>query len=78
MNDITIKSTAVLLDELISCNVKCFMAQERVQSETEDHKIAEAAKLAQETNARRNQLIRAIDARLGEINISQLGKTYAL
>ena len=78
MSDITTKSIGTLIDELITTDIKCFMAQERVRSETETHKIAEAAKLAQETNARRNQLIRAIDARLGEEKISQLGKTYAV
>jgi hypothetical protein len=70
------KSTATLIDELVSTNIKCWFAQESVMNETNTDKVAEAAKLAQITNARRNELIRAIDARLGETN-TPLGKTYA-
>jgi hypothetical protein len=76
MSDITKKSTATLIDELITTSMKCWYAQEDVMSETEPDKVAEAAKLAQITNARRNALIRAIDARLGDTN-TQLEKTYA-
>ena len=76
MNDITTKSTATLIDELISTNIKCWFAQEDVMKETDPDKVTKAAKLAQITNARRNELIRAIDARLGETN-TPLGKTYA-
>ena len=70
------KSTATLIDELITTSMKCWYAQEDVMSETESDKVADAAKLAQLTNARRNELIRAIDERLGETN-TPLGKTYA-
>lgn len=76
MNDITKKSTAVLIDELITTSLKCWYAQEDVMSETNTDKVADAAKLAQITNARRNELIRAIDERLGETN-TPLEKTYA-
>lgn len=74
--DITKKSTASLIDELITCSIKCFMAQEQVMRGITDAEIAEAAKLAQKTNARRNLLIRAIDERLGELNLTPLEKTY--
>jgi len=77
MNDITKKSTASLIDELITNNIRCWFAQEAVMSEIESDKVAEAAKLAQKTNKRRNELIRAIDGRLGEKAISQFEKTYA-
>jgi hypothetical protein len=76
MNDITKKSTATLIDELITTSMKCWYAQEDVMSDDEPDKVAEAAKMAQITNARRNALIRAIDERLGETN-TPLGKTYA-
>jgi hypothetical protein len=76
MSDITQKSTATLIDELITTSMKCWHAQESVMNETEDDKVADAAKMAQITNARRNALIRAIDKRLGETN-TQLSKTYA-
>lgn len=52
------------------------MAQEQVMRGITDAEIAEAAKLAQKTNARRNLLIRAIDERLGELNLTPLEKTY--
>ena len=76
MNDITNKSTATLIDELISTNIRCWFAQEDIMSETDTDKVAKAAKLAQMTNKRRNELIRAIDERLGETN-TPLGKTDA-
>lgn len=75
--DITVKSTGMLIDELITTNLKCFMAQEIIMNSTDEHAIAVAAKTAQQTNARRNQLIRAIDKRLGESDNSPSKKTYA-
>lgn len=75
-NSIEQKSIATLIDELVTTSQKCWAAQEAVMRETDATKIAEAAKIAQQTNARRNALIRAIDARLGEVN-TQLPKTYA-
>ena len=77
MNDIAQKSTATLIDELITTSMKCWFAQEDVMKQTDPQIVAKVAKLAQETNARRNALIRAIDARLGESGFSQLEKTYA-
>lgn len=74
--DISRKSTAELIDQLITTSLKCWYSQEIVMKETDTIKIAEAAKLAQETNARRNALIREIDKRLGEESITQLPKTY--
>lgn len=77
MNDIAQKSIGTLIDELFSTNNKCWFAQEDVMTQTDPIKVAAAAKKAQETNARRNALIRAIDERLGESGNTQLGKTYA-
>jgi hypothetical protein len=75
--DITKKSTATLIDELVTTSRKCWDAQEKVMRGGSDKEVADAAKLAQKTNARRNELIRAIDERLGEADISSLEKTYA-
>jgi hypothetical protein len=77
MTDITHKTIAELIDQLISTSLKCWHAQETVMRETDPEKVATAAKQAQETNARRNALIRAIDIRLGEGDNTQLPKTYA-
>jgi len=76
MSSIAEKSTATLIDELITTSMKCWNAQEKVVAGGDDKEVAEAAKEAQETNARRNKLIRAIDRRLGEEERTQLGKTY--
>jgi hypothetical protein len=75
--DVSEKSTAVLIDELITTVVKCFFAQEDVMKGGEDAAVAAAARKAQELNARRNQLIRAIDERLGEAEYTVTQKTYA-
>ena len=74
--DVSQKSTATLVDELITTVVKCFFAQEDVMRGGEVEAVAEAAKKAQELNARRNALIRAIDQRLGEGEYTQTMKTY--
>lgn len=72
-----VKSIGTLIDELFTTNMKCWFAQETVMRETDDSKVATAAKQAQVLNARRNKLIRAIDERLGDGAISQTEKTYA-
>lgn len=77
--EIDVKSIGFLIDELISTNLKCWFAQEAVQLHeiSGNHKAcAEAAVAAQRFNARRNQLIRAIDRRFGEVDISPTEKTY--
>jgi hypothetical protein len=71
------KSLGMLFDELISTNLKCWFAQETIMHSTDEKEIIKAAKTAQETNARRNALIRAIDSRVGDSNITPEGKTYA-
>jgi hypothetical protein len=53
------------------------MAQEKVMNEAIDEQVRwEAAVSAQKLNARRNQLIRAIDASLGQGEITPTEKTY--
>jgi hypothetical protein len=71
------KSIGVLIDELITTSLKCWFAQEVVMSSKDEKELATAAKKAQLMNARRNALIRAIDERLGESDISPTDKTYA-
>lgn len=75
--DITIKPTAVLIDELVTTNLRCWFAQESVMCGETDEEIATAAKMAQRMNARRNMLIRAIGERLGEDEYSPVEKTYS-
>lgn len=76
MTDIRYKSISMLIDELITNNIKCWFAQERLLSGKDDHEVAEAARDAQKLNARRNQLIRAIDEELGQGEFTQLRKSY--
>lgn len=71
--DIGKKSIGVLIDELITTSLKCWYAQEKIMG-GED--ILNSAIDAQRLNARRNALIRTIDERLGEGDISPTGKTY--
>lgn len=77
MADIAVKSIGILIDELITTSMKCWDAQDDVNYHEDPELVADAAKKAQEMNARRNQLIRAIDERLGEGNASPTAKTYA-
>lgn len=72
--DIRMKSVGILIDELITTDMKCWFAQEDIIN---DVCPTEAAKKAQQLNARRNQLIRAIDEALGQGDISPTDKTYA-
>lgn len=75
MSDITQKSIGELIDQLITADLKCFNAQEKVSSLDQSIALA-AARMAQEMNKRRCDLIRAIDRKLGDSNISPTTKTY--
>lgn len=75
--DVSVKSAGVLIDELITTNIKCFMAQDRLMAASDDHACAEAARQAQQLNARRCALIRAIDAKLDPSTATLSEKTYA-
>ena len=73
------KSIGTLIDELVTTNIKCYMAQETIMAYADSdkrHIVADAVYEAQHLNARRSQLIRAIDRRLGEESITQTAKTY--
>jgi hypothetical protein len=69
------KSFGTLLDELITTDLKCYMAQETVMHSIDEHEVAEASKKAQVLNKRRNELIIAIDKMKGDLN-SPTEKTY--
>ena len=72
------KTLGFLIDELISTDIKCFMAQDALMDETlSEQERLQAAIKTQETNARRNKLIRAIDALTGNADNSVTDKTYA-
>lgn len=71
------KSIGFLIDELITTDMKCWFAQETIMGGGPDGEVAEAAKKAQQLNARRNALIRAIDKRCGESGITLTDKTYS-
>lgn len=74
--EISQKSLGILVDELITTSLKCWAAQESICSETNSETIAIAAKHAQSLNRRRNDLIRAIDAAVGQSDLSPTPKTY--
>jgi hypothetical protein len=73
---VDVKSIGILIDELITTDIKCFMAQEDISSAKDDTAVADTARKAQQLNARRNQLIRAIDERIGEEVLTVSEKTY--
>ena len=86
-SDIARKTAGVLVDELITTDIKCFMAQETIMKTrrypADDGReavavraIAAASEQAQTLNRRRNELIRAIDDSVGQAAASPTGKTY--
>lgn len=75
--DISRKSIGIMIDELITTSLRCWMAQEDIMNkDLPDNKRLEAAERAQVMNARRSALIRAIDTALGNEDISVPAKTY--
>lgn len=73
---IDVKTTAALEDELFTTLLKCWFFQEIVMHSENVEEVAAAAKNAQKTNDRRNQLMRAIDERLGDGAAAALVKSY--
>ncbi len=74
--DISKKSLGALIDELITADIRCWFAQETVKNGETDEEVAEAGRSAQTFNTRRNDLIRAINERVGEADFSPSQKTY--
>lgn len=70
------KTVGELIDSLITTNLRCWMAQEDIMNEnlSTDERL-EAAIRAQEQNAKRSQLIAAINEAFGETGFTGT-KTY--
>jgi len=74
---IDMKSIAELIDSLITADLKCFFAQEKLADKNTSHEdIVTYALQAQAMNKRRSELMRAIDKRLGEFDNTVTEKTY--
>jgi hypothetical protein len=71
------KTLGFLIDELITTDLKCYFAQEVLMDKNlTDEERLQAAIRTQETNSRRNQLIRAIDKLTGGQAFSVTDKSY--
>lgn len=71
------KTIGNLIDELTITNLRCWFAQDIIMSEAHsEQERLDAAVRAQESNKRRNELIRAIDERLGDGDNSVQEKKY--
>jgi hypothetical protein len=71
------KTAGQLIDELITTDLRCWFAQEDIMNKSlsEENRL-QAAIRAQEQNAKRTELIRAIDSILSNIEFSNVTKTY--
>lgn len=71
------KTPGMLLDELSTTIIKCFLAQEDILNPLKSkEEQSDAAHRAQELNARRNKLIRALDSYFNLEDNSHTSKTY--
>lgn len=71
------KTLGFLIDELITTDIKCFMAQEDLMDMTlSEGERLEAAVRTQQTNSRRNEIIRAIDSIMGLDSSTVTSKSY--
>lgn len=77
MPDIEIKTTAQLLDEFVTNQIRCWMSQEKLMdtSLSEEERLTWAIR-AQEQNAKRTELIRILDKRLNSPGFTNQSKTY--
>ena len=77
MSDITSKTTAQLLDEFVTNQLRCWFSQEKIMdpSLSDDDRLMWAIR-AQEQNSKRTELIRALDARLPGPGVTNASKTY--
>jgi len=71
------KTPGILIDELITTDMKCFMAQEKIFDErlTKEQRF-QASQDTHALNARRNKLIRALDKIFGFEDGSPTSKSY--
>lgn len=71
------KTPAIMMDELFTINMKLWFEQEKIMKSPPSSKEAlDSAKKAQELNAKRNKLIRAIDEILDFSEFTLTDKTY--
>jgi len=72
------KSPAFLIDQLITTDLRCWMAQEDIMDESlSESERLKAAVRAQEQNAIRSKLMKALDEMLGYDEFTMGGdKTY--
>jgi hypothetical protein len=71
------KTVAQLIDELISNNIRCWFSQDKLMDlSLSDEERLSSAITAQQTNAKRTELIRAIDELLGFGKYTNITKTY--
>lgn len=76
MTDISSKTIGELIDALITTNLRCWFAQEDIMNpELSENQRLNAAIRAQEQNAKRSQLIGAINDYFGENGFTST-KTY--
>jgi len=73
--NIGMKSTSELIDSLITTCIKCYMKQDILMS-SPDTEVVQVARDIQTLNKRRNELMREIDKRLGDSDITVTDKTY--
>lgn len=71
------KTIGELIDALVTVDIRCWMAQDAIMDmNLPPEKRLEAAEIAQKSNARRTQLMRAIDEVLGDKDIAGFVKSY--
>ena len=70
-------SLGKLVSDLTETLINCWDAQEAVMHSLDSAQVAGAARDAQRLNAKRNNLIRELDHRLGEGDITATRKTYS-
>ena len=71
------KTPGQLIDELITTDLRCWFAQEDIMNESlPEHDRLQAAIRAQQQNAKRTELIRALDSILADTEFSNTTKTY--
>lgn len=75
MTDISVKSIGTLIDELCTTSQKLFQIQDRIAAARGD--VTDLSHQMMSLNARRSALLRAIDERLGEGDISTTQKNYS-
>ena len=71
------KTVAQLVDELITTSIRCWFSQDKLMNMSLSEKERlNAAITAQQTNAKRTELIKAIDELLGFGQYTNVTKTY--